>query len=73
MPLQRIKASILFETAGGLRRRSVVMGAEPGEHGFEALAILFADGEKTQAQAATAFDVADDSVGLDAAFLNEEV
>jgi hypothetical protein len=49
------------------------MGAEPGEHGFEALAILFTDGEKTQAQAATAFDVADDRVGLDAAFLNEEV
>ena len=73
MPLQQIRASILLETAEGLRRGSVVMGAEPGEHGFEALAILFTDGEETQAQAAAAFDVADDSVGLDAAFLNQEV
>jgi len=32
-----------------------------------------ADGEKTQAKASAAFDVADDSVGLDAAFLDEEV
>ena len=49
------------------------MSAEAGEHGFEALAIFFTDGEETQAQAFAAFDVADDSVGLDAAFLNEEV
>jgi hypothetical protein len=73
VPLQRIKASILLETAEGLRRGSMVMGAEPGEHGFEALAILVTDGEETQAQAAAAFDMADDSVGLDAAFLNQEV
>jgi hypothetical protein len=49
------------------------MGAEPGEHSFEVLAIFFADGEETQAKASAAFDMADDSVGLDAAFLNEEV
>lgn len=49
------------------------MGAEPGEHGFEALAIFFTYGEETQAKASAAFYVADDSVGLDAAFLNEEV
>jgi hypothetical protein len=49
------------------------MGAEPGEHGFEALAIFFTYGEKTQAKSSAAFYMADDSVGLDAAFLNEEV
>jgi len=49
------------------------MGAEPGEHSFEALAIFLADGEETKAQASATFYVADDGVGLDAAFLNEEV
>jgi hypothetical protein len=49
------------------------MGAEPGEHGFEALAIFFVDGEKAQAETAAAFYVANDGVGFDAAFLNEEV
>ena len=49
------------------------MGAKPREHSFETLAIFFTYGEKTQAQAPAAFDVADDGVGLDAAFLNEEV
>ena len=73
MPLQRIKASVLLETAEGLRRGAVVMRTEPGEHGFEALAIFFTYGEEAQAQALAAFDVANDSVGLDAAFLDEEV
>ena len=49
------------------------MRSEPGEHGFEALAVFFADGEETKAQAPATFYVADDGVGLDAAFLNEEV
>jgi hypothetical protein len=49
------------------------MGAEPGEHSFETLAIFLADGEETQAQAPATFYVSDDSIGLDAAFLNEEV
>ena len=67
------RASVLFEAAEGLRRGAVVMRTEPGEHGFEALAIFFTYGEETKAQAPATFDVANDSVGLDAAFLNEEV
>ena len=42
MPLQ--KGLLLFEIAGGLRGGTVVMGAEAGEHGFEALAVFVADG-----------------------------
>jgi hypothetical protein len=50
-----------------------VIGAEAGEHGFEALAIVVGYGNEAKAQAAAAFDVANDGVGFDAAFLNEEV
>jgi len=49
------------------------MGAKPGEHSFEALAVFLADGEETQAKALATFNVANDGVGLDAALLNEEV
>lgn len=68
-----IRTSFLLETAEGLRRVSVVMGAEPGEHGFEALKIFFTYGEETKAQSPPALYVANDGVGLDASFLNEEV
>ena len=50
-----------------------MMGTESGEHSFEALAIFLADGEETEAQAPATLYVADDSVCLDAAFMNEEV
>lgn len=53
-----------------------MVGAEPGEHGLEALTILVGDGDETQAQAGGSFaalDVTNDGIGFDAAFLNEEV
>jgi hypothetical protein len=49
------------------------MGAEAREHSFEATAIFVGHGDKTQAKTASAFNVTNDSVGFDAAFLDEEV
>jgi len=49
------------------------MGAESGEQSFEALAIFVSYCDETQAEAAAVFDVANDGVGFDAAFLNEKV
>jgi hypothetical protein len=50
-----------------------VVGAEAREHGFEALAIVVGYGNEAQAQAGAAFDMANDGVGFDAAFLDEKV
>jgi hypothetical protein len=63
----------LFEVAAGLGVGTVVIGAESGEHGFEALAIFVGRGEESQAEAGAAFNVPNDGVGFDAALLNEEV
>ena len=49
------------------------MEAESGEQSFEALAIFVSYSDEAQAEAAAAFDVANDGVGFDAAFLNEKV
>jgi hypothetical protein len=52
-----------------------VRGAEPREHGLEALAILVGDGDKAKPKTAAiaAFYVANYGVGFNATFLNEEV
>jgi hypothetical protein len=50
-----------------------MVGAEAGEHGFEALTIFLGDGDETKAKPAATFYVTDDGVGLDAALLNEEI
>jgi hypothetical protein len=49
------------------------MSAQPREQSFEALAVFLAYGEESQAKAAAAGYVADDGVGLDAAFLDQEI
>ena len=62
-----------FGIAGGFRRVVGVMGAEAGEHGFEALAVGVGDGHETETETGSAADVADEGVGFDAAFLDEEL
>jgi hypothetical protein len=42
-----VEISLLFEGAEELRGRAVVMSAEPGEQGFEALAIVVANGDES--------------------------
>jgi hypothetical protein len=49
------------------------MGAEAGEHGFEALAVGVGHRDETEAEASAAAYVADEGVGLDAALLDEEL
>jgi hypothetical protein len=49
------------------------MRAQPRKQGFEALAVFLAYGEESQAKAAATFYVADDGVGLDATFLDQEI
>jgi hypothetical protein len=48
-------------------------GAEPCQQGFEALAIVVAHSNESQAEAAAALYMTNDSVGFDAPFLNQEI
>ena len=50
-----------------------VMGAEARDHGFEALPVGIGDGDKAKTEAGSAADMADEGVGLNAAFLDEEL
>jgi hypothetical protein len=50
-----------------------VIGAKSCEQGLEALAIFVGYGDEAQAEATAAFDMADNGIGLDSAFLNEKV
>jgi hypothetical protein len=57
----------------GVRDRLRPAGAESCQQGFEALAIVVADGNKLQTEAAAALYVTNDGVGFDAPLLNEKV
>ena len=50
-----------------------LLSPEPMENGLEAAAIRFGYGQEFEAETATAFHVANNRVGLDAAFLHEKI
>jgi hypothetical protein len=50
-----------------------LMSAQPRKQGFKALAVFLAYGEESQAKPAATFYVADDGVGPDATFLDQEI
>jgi hypothetical protein len=49
------------------------VGTKPGQHGLQALAILFAQGDEPHTQTNAAFYVADDCLDPDASLPNEEI
>jgi hypothetical protein len=66
-------ASYLFELRKGMGARVGAARAEPGQQGFEALAIAFSHGSKSQAESIAELYVTNQSIGCDTAFLDQKI
>ena len=67
------KSLLLSERAEGWSEWLSVIGTKPREQRFETGAIFLSDGDESQAYAAAAFYMTNNSLGFDSALLNQKI